>query len=95
MFRKRRHFARMRSYVDILHAVMCEAALRHYPEIKNQQGRRIILAATNILTAKAWLGFSENELVRGGELAARLLKADADIRLCSAQCPRTPVRDGR
>lgn len=89
MFGKKRLFARMRHNVDILHFVMCEVALRHYPEMKSPEGRRIIVAATNILVGKPSVGFSEGELAKGKELAARLLKTDADIRLCSAQCLRT------
>ena len=89
MFGKKRLFARMRSYVDILQVVMCEAALRHYPEMEKPEGRRVIVAATNILAGKPSVGFSESELDRGRELAPRLLKVDADIRLCSAQCLRT------
>ena len=56
--------------------------------MENFEGRRVIVAATNILSGKPSVGFTEAELAKGKKLAARLLKVDADIRLCSAQCLR-------
>jgi hypothetical protein len=95
VFGKKRLFALMRGYVDVLYFSMCEAALRRNLKLKTPEGRRQIVGAMNILFGRTDPTFTENELRSARNLAARLLKAEVDIRTSSVQALRTLlVTDG-
>ena len=90
MFGKKRLFAKMDGFVNIIALAVCEAALQEQKRLGHGEDRRIAAAVANLLVGRVSpSSHTDHERQSAKNLAAAMLREHHDIRYAAVMCLRT------